>query len=266
LKQQKIHLVTLVFLCVISVINAQEVNISGKVIANDDVEGIHIINKTAGKFSITNSYGQFQIPAKPNDTILISGLKYVNEEIVVNDIIYKSRIIEVYLKENINQLNEVIVGKILTGDLLTDIENANLKRDINFYDLGIPGYTGKPKTQTERRLYEADAGKFFVFYGVGFAINVHKILNRISGRTRTLKNHVRLETLDVCMNRAKSEFSEILFAELEIEEHLIMEFFYYVSEDANFMELCKRDNNMEMYEFLVHKLTHYKNNQEAEED
>ncbi|MFC4723445.1 hypothetical protein ACFO5O_14005 [Geojedonia litorea] len=247
-------------------LSAQEVILNGRVIADDEVEGIHIINKTAGKFSITNQHGEFIIPGKLNDTIIISGIKYLREEVIVNAQMYNSKTLEIPLTENINQLNEVIVGRVLTGDLRSDIENANIKSEINFYDVGIPGYTGKLKTQSERRLFEADNGKFFVFYGIGFAINVHKILNRISGRTKQLKLHVRLEALDTCMLRAKSEFSETLFGDLNIEDHLEMEFFYYVSEDPEFLEICKRDNAMEMYQFLVEKLVNYKENQSDVED
>ena len=56
---------------------SQEVEIRGKVIAIEDIEGVHIINITASKFTITDSQGEFLIPAKLNDTIIISGLKYV---------------------------------------------------------------------------------------------------------------------------------------------------------------------------------------------
>ncbi|RIA08796.1 hypothetical protein OE09_0619 [Flavobacteriaceae bacterium MAR_2010_72] len=258
------YIVIIIFLA--GSLSAQEVIIEGRVIADDEVEGIHIINKTAGKFSITNQHGAFIIPGKLNDTIIISGIKYLREEVIVNAQIYNSKTLEIPLTENINQLNEVIVGRVLTGDLRSDIENANIKSEINFYDVGIPGYTGKLKTQSERRLFEADNGKFFVFYGIGFAINVHKILNRISGRTKQLKIHVRLETLDACMYRAKSEFAETIFGDLDIEEHLKMDFFYYASEDPQFMSLCNRDNTMEMYEFLIGKLVNYNENQNEVED
>lgn len=58
----------------------------------------------------------------------------------------------VHLIENINVLDEVFVGKVLTGDLSIDIKNSDLKRPIDFYDVGIPRYTGIPKAQCERRV------------------------------------------------------------------------------------------------------------------
>ena len=246
--------------------NAQEVTIVGEIVGNDELEGIHIINKTAKKFTITDGQGKFEIPAKINDTILISSIQYAQQEVVVDAIILQGKHMMVYLKEHIYELDEVLVGKFLTGDLRNDIENLDLKHQINFYDVGIPGYTGRLKTQTERRLFEADNGKFVYFYGVGLAINVHKILNRISGRTNRLKNRVRLEALDDCMNRSKSDFSESLFGGLEIEENLKADFFFYASEDPKFLELCKKENPMAMFQFLVKKLTGYEENQRSQKD
>ena len=245
---------------------AQEVEINGKVVADDEVEGIHIINKTANKFTITGINGTFIIPAKINDTIVISGIKYKHHEIIVNELITQSQVMTVFLEENIYQLDEVLIGRYLTGDLRSDILNAKIKDEINFYDVGIPGFTGKPLTQNERRLFEADHGSFFKFYGLGFVVNVHKILNRISGRTKEMRNRVRLETLDECMNSAKSEFSESIFGKLDIEENQKVDFFYFASEDPKFLELCKTENAMGMFEFLVNKLVNYQDNQDIIRD
>ena len=195
--------------------------------AVEEVEGIHVINKTANKFTITDQNGAFVIPAKLNDTITFSSIKYKNQVVIVNEKVIQSKIMLVSLEEIIYELDEVLIGKFLTGDLRSDIMNAKIKDNINFYDVGISGYTGRQKTQGERRLFEADGGKFVYFYGVGFTINIHKILNRISGRTKQLKNRVRLETLDVCMNRAKSEFSESLFDYLKLKNIKNWIFLFY---------------------------------------
>lgn len=246
---------------------AQEIDINGRVIADEDIEGIHIINKTANKFTITGINGTFTIPAKLNDTIIVSGVKYKHQEVIINELIMQSQVMTIYLEENIYQLDEVLIRKFLTGDLRTDILNAKIKDDINFYDVGIPGFTGKPLTQSERRLFEADHGKMISVLQEGLInINIHKILNRISGRTKRLKSYVRLENLDDCMNNAKSEFSESLFGGFEIEEYQKRDFFYFASEDPNFLELCKSENPMDMFEFLVDKLVNYQDNQEEIKD
>jgi len=247
--------------------NAQEVEINGKVIADDDIEGIHIINKTADKFTITDSNGAFVIPAKLNDTIIVSGIKYKRQEIIVNEMIKRSKEMTVYLEEYVYQLDEVLIGKFLSGDLQADILNTKIKNETNFYDVGIPGYTGRQMTQNERRLYDADYGKSFgILQNSLLNVNVYKILNKISGRTKKLKNIVRLEALNDCTKSVQSEFSEILFGNLEIEEPQILDFFYFASEDPDFLKLCKSKSSMSMYQFLVDKLVNYKENLEEGED
>lgn len=247
--------IVLVVLCS-SFLHAQSVEINGKVIvADDEIEGIHVINTTASKFTITNSNGVFTIPAKLNDTIIFSAIKYKPKEVVVTINIINSRVLNVYLTELVNLLDEVIVGKVLSGDLRSDVQNSEAKRDINFYDLGIPGYFGKPLTQSERRLNEATTGGGF--------LPLNPILNAISGRTKMLKNQIRLERLDECLDRIKADLSAIFFESNTLEESLRTEFFYYCSEDVAFSNLCKIKNDLKTLEFLEGKLVQYKKNSQT---
>ncbi len=247
------------FLLFISFSTAQSVEIKGKVIINDeDIEGIHVINKTASKFTITSSNGDFTIPAKLNDTIIFSAIKYKPKEVIINADIIKSKILNVYLSELVNELDQVIVGKILTGNLLSDVENSEVKRDINFYDLNIPGYTGKPLTQSERRYNEATTG--------GGIVPLNPILNYFSGRTKMLKNQIKLERLDDCLETIKSNLSKIFFEYNELPESKRTEFFYYCSEDEAFSKICQVKNDIRTLEFLKSKLESYNVNLKTEID
>ncbi|WP_053990191.1 carboxypeptidase-like regulatory domain-containing protein [Mangrovimonas sp. TPBH4] len=229
---------------------AQQKVLEGLVSANGDVEGIHIINKTASKFSKTDENGSFVIPASLQDTLQITGVKYKTKEIIITTEIFNSKTIKVALEDQINELDEVIVGKVLTGNLMLDVENSEAKRDINFYDVGIPGYTGRRKTQSERRLYEATTG--------GGIVPLNPIMNWISGRTKRLKYLIKLERQDQYMDQTMSEFSEMLMEIDELEESQKMEFFYFASEDERFMELYNLNNDMLMFEFLNEKLEVYR--------
>jgi len=219
-------------------------------VAAGEVDGIHVINTSASRFTISDSSGKFTIPAKLNDTILFSGISYQPKEIVITKLMAASQNLTVYLEELVTVLDEVVVGKILTGDLIFDLKNTPIKPEVNFYNLGIPGYTGKPKTQSERRLYEATSGGGF--------IPLNPILNAISGRTKELKNQVSLEGLDNCLYKIKSQFSEILFGKSNLAESLRIEFFYYCQDDLRFERVCKVNNDLETFEFLEAKLESYK--------
>ncbi|WP_323786844.1 carboxypeptidase-like regulatory domain-containing protein [Psychroserpens sp.] len=229
---------------------SQSTEILGKVTASSDIDRIHVINKTAHKFTITNDNGEFLISASVNDTILISAIQYKPLEMVMTTQIIQSKFVAIDLTDKITELDEVVVGKILTGDLLSDIENSEVKRELNFYDLGIPGYTGKQKTQSERRLHEATSG--------GGLVPLTPILNWLSGRTKKLKGQIVRENNDNAMREVMSDLSEMLFDIDNLEESKRVEFFYFVTDDPNFLPLSKLDNDIKMLEFLQQKLKEFK--------
>ena len=221
---------------------SQTVEIYGKIESNDDVENIHIINKTARVFTISNQAGNFKISAKINDTLVFSSVQHKTKVLIIDGDLVLNKTVTVVLDEQVNQLKEVIVGKVLTGNLLLDIDNTEGNPPINFYDVGIPGYTGKTATQSERRLNEATTG--------GGIIPLNPILNAISGRTKMLKQQVALEAKDELLFSIKARLSEVFFELNPLEESLIMDFFYFCQEDENFMNACKNQSDLKILNFL----------------
>ena len=227
--------------------------------ANDDVEGLHILNKTGLQYTISNEDGSFKILAQTLDTIVISGVKYQNQKVVISPSMIELGHFNVELVENINVLNEVVVGKILTGSLESDMENSDVKHEINFYDLGIPGSTDIPATQNEQRLYDADHGQFVYYYGIGLSINVHKILNRINGDTKEYKERVKIESNEDCISRLQSEYADVIFEAIPIPEQYKTEFFQFCLEDEQFNTICEDENQINDVSFLLEKLKGFKN-------
>lgn len=246
---------------------AQTKDLNGQLISDEDVEGLHVLNKTASKYTISNEDGSFIIPAKALDTLIISGVKYQVQEIIITKAIIKLGSFNVDLVENVNALNEVVVGKILTGSLQSDLENSDAKTEINFYDLGIPGYIGKPLTQNERKLYDADGGPIASVmggpFGGGIGLNMHKLLNKISGRTKKLKAIVDLDNRDACAQRLRRNYEVFLFEKDTLVENLRSEYFLFCQEDKDFLALCGNNNEIELLEFLQAKLKAYQKNRES---
>ncbi|GAB4155538.1 MAG: hypothetical protein Tsb0033_04970 [Winogradskyella sp.] len=252
-------LFSLVALAPVFLLQAQRLEIKGKLIANDDVEGIHILNKSASKFTISDEKGEFIIPIKATDTLFISSLIYQNKEVVITSEDENSKIIKIRLEEKVSALDKVVVGKILTGSLESDLENSDAKTEINFYDLGIPGNTKLPLTQNEKKLYDADGGSWGSL-GLGFGVNFHKLLNKISGRTKKLKTIVELDDRDKCINRLRIDYQSIIFENDTLAKNLRDEYFLFTQEDEHFLTLCQEDNDMKLLEFLQQKLKAYRQN------
>ncbi|WP_282043636.1 hypothetical protein [Winogradskyella flava] len=250
-----------VFLSV-SFLQAQRKELKGQLVADDDIEGIHIQNKTAAKYTVSLEDGSFVILAQANDTLSISGLKYKPKEIVITKSMEDAGSFSVALVEKINELDQVIVGEILTGSLESDLENSKAKTEINFYDLGIPGNTNLPLTQNEKKLNDADGGSWG-YIGLGFGVNFHKLLNRISGRTKKLKAIVELDDRDRCINRLRREYESIVFENGSLANNLKNEYFMFCQEDESFKALCDENNDLKSIEFLQAKLKAYKKNRES---
>lgn len=237
---------------------SQTVEINGKIESKLDVENIHVINKTAKVFTITNKLGEFKINIKLKDTLVFSSIQHQTKAIVVNEEILLYKEILVVLEEYINQLDEVVVGKVLTGDLFSDVDKVEGNPPINFYDVGIPGYTGKIATQSERRLNEATTGGGF--------IPLNPILNAISGRTKMLKKQVALEAKVELLFSIKARLSEEFFTSNPLDKDLIMDFFYFCSDDKDFMVFCSKQTDFKILLFLKMKYNQYLDNLKLNKD
>ncbi|WP_159021633.1 carboxypeptidase-like regulatory domain-containing protein [Formosa sp. L2A11] len=250
------------FLGSVSFVNAQSLEtISGTVTGDDDIENIHVINKTSKRFTTTNAKGAFFIAAKLHDTIVFSAIQYTTQEIIIDASILTSKSMHVNLNEEVNQLREVIVGKILTGNLMLDIGNATEKPDINFYDVGIPGYMGKRKTQQERLLQEAGEFKPKMLLGViGGAIPINPIINGLTGRTKMLKEHVAMERSSDLITKIRQRLSLVFFSEHPLDENNRMDFWYFCSKDSNFLTRCKGKRDVEILAYINAKYIQYINN------
>ena len=144
---------------------------------------------------------------------------------------------------------------------MSDIYNTEGEPPINFYDVGIPGYTGKIATQSERRLAEAGDFKPKMLFGL-FAggLPLNPILNGISGRTKMLKELVKKERNADLLRKIKVDLSEDFFSVYKLEEGLRNDFYFFCEEDPDFNLRCQNKGPIEIFEYLKEKLVQYKEN------
>ena len=133
----------------------------------NDVSNLLIVNLNSKKSTITDSLGLFSIEVKLKDTLQISAV------------------------QNVINLNEVTVTPYnLTGKIDLDIERLGIKPVVTSSSLGLPNANIEVMTQSERLLLEADRGKYVYYYGIALVINTHKIMNKLSGRTKSFEDMI----------------------------------------------------------------------------
>lgn len=243
---------------------AQEVKIlEGKVISDDgDVEGVVIQNITSKSSTITDNKGSFSIEVRKNDKLMFLAIHFKRKWLIMNNVLFNTSFITVPLEEFVNELEEVVVKPYnLSGELSQDLIGLKLEKNISAEALGLPNADIRIISQSENKLYDADHGKFLYFYGVGFAINVNKILNRLNGRTKMLKDRVQLDKEYKKVKEVEEMFIDsLLVYHMKIPKDKFYDFMYYCQMDSKFQNLIKVNDELVLWEFLIGKSKTYRKN------
>lgn len=103
------------------------VEVHGFLYANaNDIEAVAIYNKSSNKGTITNEKGEFLLEVTENDIIEISALQFEKQTITVTKEVVDSKSFRVYLVEQVNQLNAVVLRHGLSGNLVVDISQVEI--------------------------------------------------------------------------------------------------------------------------------------------
>lgn len=103
----------------------------GVIIAvSEDVEGVTVYNTSSNKGTVSNNLGEFTISITVKDVLEISALQFKKVSITITDEIIKSKLLKIYLSEQINQLEVVLLRSGLSGVLAADISDAKERQVI----------------------------------------------------------------------------------------------------------------------------------------
>jgi len=232
------------------------------VVPNADVTGIAVQNNTSKRAVITDLDGYFSIQVQLGDTLVFSAVQLKRKLLPVSTDLMATPFVTVRMEEFVNELREVVVSPYgLSGNLANDLGTLNLEKDVSAEALGLPNADVKIITQNERRLYEADSGKFFYYYIIGASVNINKILNRITGRTKKLKKRVEIDRRYAQTKEVQESVVDSLFLqELKLPEEKIADFMYFCEVDAEFQQLVARDDQLQLWEYLMNRSKLYRKN------
>lgn len=143
------------------------------------IEGVHVLNITSNEATITDSDGNFKIFVNLNDELIFSAIQFKRKKIIMDKGVFDSLSINVYLEEFVNKLDEVILNSSgLSGSLMNDLKNSGIFDNVNFDDLGIPGFTGIRKEDLPSN---SQLTKELLLAPLTGALDVERMYNWISG-------------------------------------------------------------------------------------
>jgi hypothetical protein len=234
-------------------------NINGKVIVEgNDIEGIAIYNLTSSIGTITDENGEFIIAAALNDLLEIRGLEYKNFDVNINKSILESKKIHIFLIEEINKLDEIIVitTKKLSGNLSTDLNKVNTfnqKLDAIYFSIrNDDSYKNisDSRNQVSKKVIPSETQT--ITDGLNIVNLVDQLL--IPLFRSKVNNKEALGMQEVPAKFVKHYLgSNFLIQNFNIPAHRVEEFIMYVEDDTFDFNLLNYGNEIEFIELINEK-------------
>lgn len=234
----------------------QRIKVDGKIIVEgNDVEGITVFNTSSNKGTITNEKGEFTIEVALNDFIEFRALQYQNFDLQVSKAILESKRMRVFLIEEINKLDEILVlTSSLTGELKTDISTVktfNPKLDALYFGIKRSDeykFPDDPRSQVDNEAMHSQSQT--MVNGLNIVNVVEQLL--IPLFRSEIKDKKASGVPDVPVSSVKYYFgSEFIIDNFGIPEHRVEEFIRFVEDDEEFdISLLNYGKELEFLEVL----------------
>jgi hypothetical protein len=233
-------------------------NIDGKIIVEgSDIEGITIFNSSSKTGTVTNANGEFSIDVVLDDLLEIRALEYQNFDIIINQAILESHKISIFLIEQINELDEVVVSKSgLSGNLKADIQRLKTftpKLDAIYFGMkhDEENNFGSANTQVENLGMHSQSQT--MVNGLNVITVVDQLL--IPLFRSEVKDKKAAGIPEVPAASIKYYLGSNFLAEnFNIPEHRVEEFIRYVEDEKAFnFDLLNYGHEMEFLELLSRK-------------
>jgi hypothetical protein len=223
---------------------AQSQLLHGKVTNEKYVEGIHILNTTSRFNAITNENGHFSIRVNREDTLVFSSVSYVPERIIITEDIYENGVLTMALSELVNQLDAVVLGPNLSGNIANDVQNIATEKNLNFDDVGIPGFKGEGK--------EKIVPVAMAFFPTN--VNLEAIYKYASGYYKKLKIKRKWETENTVVASIINRYSLSFFNEaFQIPENRVYDFILFCVETSTLQDDFKEERYSRVLEIFQTK-------------
>jgi hypothetical protein len=210
----------------------QEKRLDGRIVNAKDVEGIHVLNRSSRFNAVTNTQGEFQLVVRPLDTLIISSIVYIPEQVVVTKEIYDAGFIAITLKNLVTELDEVYLGPRLSGNLEQDIKNIKIIDTLNFDDVGIPGFKGIPEEKIAP-----------VVPMIPLSVNLEALYKHWSGYYRKLRIKRKWESQNVLVSQMIHSYTPKFFQEAyQIPEERLYDFLLFCIETSEIQHNFNAEN------------------------
>ncbi|WNH07981.1 carboxypeptidase-like regulatory domain-containing protein [Thalassobellus suaedae] len=234
------------------------IDVKGKImVESNDVAGITIFNTSLNKGTISNDNGEFTLTVRLHDIIEVSALQFQNIKFKVNKDIIASKTMKIFLIEEINRLDEIVLlPNKLSGNLEADLQATKLfkpKLDALYYGIKHKEefeFENDNKTKVDNKAIPTQ--HVTMVNGLNIINVVDQLLLPLFRSKASNKKERGIP--DVPVEAIKYYFgSDFLVDNFDIPEHRVEEFIAYVESSDFDFSLLNYGNEMEFLELLHSK-------------
>lgn len=207
----------------------------------------HVLNLNSVVGTITNDKGSFEIPARANDTVLVSYLGFASIKLRVTKDLLKGNELLIALYEKPEEIREIVIKSTqLIGVLEVDIKQVPKDRFTRIHINGLPqSYeVGKPTPKDFSSPIAA------IFQPVDFLYNL------FGKKPKQLKKLQKLKKEDNLRKMLAGKFDrEVMMEYLEMDKQELSE----LLTDCNYSEyFIKKASDLQMIEAVLDCYENYK--------
>ncbi|MEW7280019.1 carboxypeptidase-like regulatory domain-containing protein [Aquimarina sp. 2201CG1-2-11] len=236
------------------------VMISGTINApiGDDVEGVVVYNRSTNKGTITNQEGRFKISAGINDRIEVVAMQYQHFVVLVDKGSVNSKRLNIFLKETVNKLEEVVVTPYdLSGNVTVDVNKvasrqnkmSNLTTN-SFPDPNDPKIDFRPDELSLVKNNAVEDKR--LINGLNF-VNLFKLVYDAGSTNKK----IRTNDIDV---KVRNMYNDQFFKDyLALEIDQINSFIVFAENNGLDEGYFKSGKELDLLQFLAYQSKQYKN-------
>lgn len=240
-------------------LSLNRVEVEGKIIVESaDIEGVTVFNISSNEGAVTDAEGIFKIKVKLNDQLEVRSLQFQNFDLVINQAILDSGKMKVFLIEEVNKLDEVLVTTgNLTGEIKTDLSRVktfNPRLDALYFGIKRSDeydFKADNRTEVKNTALHSQAQPAFV-NGLNIKNIVDQLLLPIFRSKAKEDNKIEVTEMPVEVERYYLG-SEFLQDNFDIPEDRVQEFVKYVESSDFDYTLLNYGKEMEFLEVLNKK-------------
>ncbi len=234
-----VYLSLILFISIQSFGQDNRILLKGKVTSDSvAVEDAHVINYSSRTGVITGADGNFEIPVKTSDTLIISSIEYKQKVIIINSTHLTSNFLNVFLEPAVTELDEIIL--LERKDYMQSIDTPAVQVSAN--TLALPNAGKKTDyTYTERKINYITNGS-----------NITKLHSLITGKKKKLKKIRKEESNNMYLEKIRADFTDAFFINtLQLQEKQIGPYIAYCQSKKDIISLYKKEDKFGILDIFM---------------